>query len=493
MKFLCLLSLLILFTACGGGGAGGGSTSSGGTSDTTNGVSNVLDSSIGSISGVLLDSAIQGIDYESTSHSGTTNASGEYTCQAGETVTFKIGNYEIGSVTCLEVTTPIEIATNGSQRWNDVSFSNDQFSELSSSQNQKVQRMVMLVQSLDEDGDPNNGITISSSTKTTINSLVTSQSEFNNLLTNDDSTFESSVNNIVSNLSGSQVSVTNKTTALSHFKNTLDNTTNCSTSDITGSTKVRGITTNCVALSCSASYSLSNGRCVAKTACTTSDVINSTSVSGFVEDGCKATACATGYSVNNNQCDAMTACTTSNVNNSSSVSGFVDNNTCKATACQNGYKVENDACVESSASQVVSDAIDALETANSTTFVNLYINGVSSATVCSNENGDPLSVFSNSINKSSIWSSLESSYNNRGSNNFLTDNVKLSSGYPEARECLGYIIYSLVQRITSSRGLNREQDLLDATGASSASDFNNDGNLNQYEEEVLKLIFQKIE
>jgi hypothetical protein len=74
--------------ACNGGGGG----SSGGGSP-------VATSS--SITAQFIDSPVKGLNVErSISGNAVTGAEGKFTCQAGETVTFKLRDFEIGSSRC---------------------------------------------------------------------------------------------------------------------------------------------------------------------------------------------------------------------------------------------------------------------------------------------------------------------------------------------------------------------------------------------------------
>lgn len=76
----------VLFTSCGGkdSGATGSSSSS-------------VDSQVSS---QFIDAPVKGLNYTSTSNSGTTGTSGAFSCTLGEEVTFKIGDREIGAAPC---------------------------------------------------------------------------------------------------------------------------------------------------------------------------------------------------------------------------------------------------------------------------------------------------------------------------------------------------------------------------------------------------------
>ena len=83
---LTLLFTTLLFLGCGGGG-GSSSEGGGGTpppSQTT---------------GQFIDDKVQGLTYTcSSGTAGVTNANGDYTCNAGDDVTFKVGVMTIGTL-----------------------------------------------------------------------------------------------------------------------------------------------------------------------------------------------------------------------------------------------------------------------------------------------------------------------------------------------------------------------------------------------------------
>ncbi|MGB3961939.1 MAG: hypothetical protein WBK95_06855, partial [Sulfurimonas sp.] len=73
--------MVISFAGCSGSGG----------SDSTTTTSAVLES------GQFIDAPVEGLGYEcSSSRSGTTDSSGTFTCQQGDSVTFKVGNVVIG-------------------------------------------------------------------------------------------------------------------------------------------------------------------------------------------------------------------------------------------------------------------------------------------------------------------------------------------------------------------------------------------------------------
>ena len=122
---MILFAIAMFLPACGGGG--GGSDNAGPAVK----------------EGVYVDSPVQGLTYETATHSGTTDNEGTFKYQLGETVTFSIGNLVLGQGTARERMNPIDL----------VAGANDE-------KDPTVTNTCRLIQSLDEDGDLYNGIKI---------------------------------------------------------------------------------------------------------------------------------------------------------------------------------------------------------------------------------------------------------------------------------------------------------------------------------------------
>lgn len=121
-------------TGGGAGATGGSGGGSGGTSATVR------------MSGTFLDSAVEGLAFSTPSGSGTTDAKGQFSCVQGETVTFALGGVVLGKAACGSVVTPLDLAGTAD------------------STDARVVNRLQLLQSLDEDGDPSNGIRITAAT-----------------------------------------------------------------------------------------------------------------------------------------------------------------------------------------------------------------------------------------------------------------------------------------------------------------------------------------
>ncbi len=103
--------------------------------------------------GVFLDSAVGGVDYYTSSRlGGVTDSSGTFYYNPGDQVSFTIGGISLGSVTGATKLTPVEVMG------------------ASGTADQKVINLSRLLQTLDADGDPSNGINITTATKTTLQS-----------------------------------------------------------------------------------------------------------------------------------------------------------------------------------------------------------------------------------------------------------------------------------------------------------------------------------
>lgn len=94
--------------------------------------------------GQFIDSPVQGMGYVTSSGlSGTTDAQGRFQFLAGDTVTFRMAGVDIGTVLAGLTVTPAHLA-NGDE------------------ESARFRNLLVMLQSLDQDGDPDNGITLPS-------------------------------------------------------------------------------------------------------------------------------------------------------------------------------------------------------------------------------------------------------------------------------------------------------------------------------------------
>ena len=121
---LIFLFTMALLTACGGGGGGGGEASKINT-------------------GKYIDSPVQGLSYLTATQSGTTDSQGNFRYEAGEEITFSIGDVVLGTTFAKSIVTPLDLVPGAA----DVT-------------DPTVTNILRLLQSLDVDGNPDNTITI---------------------------------------------------------------------------------------------------------------------------------------------------------------------------------------------------------------------------------------------------------------------------------------------------------------------------------------------
>ena len=128
-NFLILASVNILaftfLSSCGGGGGGDAPAS---------------------ITGVFLDSPVNGLKYEANPSglTGTTRMGGKFICKASDTIGFYVGDVALGQTLCKEIVTPIDLVPGAIDDKNPI-----------------VTNIARFLLSLDNDQDPSNGINIS--------------------------------------------------------------------------------------------------------------------------------------------------------------------------------------------------------------------------------------------------------------------------------------------------------------------------------------------
>jgi para-nitrobenzyl esterase len=114
------------------------------------------------LTGTFVDSPVSGLNYVgSETPAGTTNASGQFNHRAGERISFSIGNLPLGSATAGAtggtVITPLSV-TEGA----------------ASATDQRVNNKLILLQTIDADGDLNNGIQITEAIRAAVSDRAAS-------------------------------------------------------------------------------------------------------------------------------------------------------------------------------------------------------------------------------------------------------------------------------------------------------------------------------
>lgn len=146
--------------------------------------------------GKFLDSPVINIGYRTETQEGMTNASGEYHYLDGELVTFFIGDLELPTVKASGTVTPLDMS-----------------GSIDTSVPETV-NILRLLQSIDEDGDPTNGITISKAAQKNATPVIFDSSV---------SEFESSeaVTNLISSAEAKNTILISQNAAIDHFEKTL--------------------------------------------------------------------------------------------------------------------------------------------------------------------------------------------------------------------------------------------------------------------------------
>ncbi|MBD3655940.1 hypothetical protein [Marinobacter sp.] len=189
LRALIAAGLTSGLAACGGG-------SSSGTANTQDQANNDAEAKV--VTGTFVDSPVGGLEYETTSGlSGLTNDAGEFTYQEGETVSFRIGAFNIGSSAGADVVSPFTLTAN------------DQA---------KAANIARFLQTLDDDGVPGNGITISDSTRVKAANQNPTDVATANL---DDSTVGNIVTALTVDNSVPQTLIVSAENALEHLNGTL--------------------------------------------------------------------------------------------------------------------------------------------------------------------------------------------------------------------------------------------------------------------------------
>lgn len=106
----------------------------------------------GPATGILVDSPVSGVAFAATSgKSGTTDEKGGFNFNHGDKIEFKLGGLTLGNIPGSQIVTPIELAGDNAN---------------------KLQNLLVLLQSLDSDSDLSNGISISRETANAVKGSI---------------------------------------------------------------------------------------------------------------------------------------------------------------------------------------------------------------------------------------------------------------------------------------------------------------------------------
>jgi hypothetical protein len=190
LRFLWILILTVFVTvSCGGGG------DSSSPSDTPNEVTPKT--------GQFIDSPVQGLSYATATQSGITDEMGTFRYVEGETITFRLGAMELGQAIGGEVITPVDIVDGATDAHNTA-----------------VINICRLLQTLDHDGTPDNGITITIAIRDSLNGKQFSFSDMTTFNTQIQ-TFLAEMNTVSAFLNGIREIVSEKD-AREHFEEFLN-------------------------------------------------------------------------------------------------------------------------------------------------------------------------------------------------------------------------------------------------------------------------------
>ena len=117
------------------------------------------------LTGVFTDSAVEGLTYTTATQSGVTDASGTFKYQAGESVVFSIGNFQLGEGgTATVAMTPLDLIPDAALPKTQNELRRLIFPGRTNKPDvvafTKLINMLVLLQALDSDKDATNGITI---------------------------------------------------------------------------------------------------------------------------------------------------------------------------------------------------------------------------------------------------------------------------------------------------------------------------------------------
>lgn len=151
ISWACMMPLAFALglAACGDGS--GPASDSGGNKDGGGGKPQT-----GPATGRLLDAAVGGVAYIAPSGSGTTDENGIFKFNHGDTVEFKLGGLSLGKVKGAVIITPMELAGDNENR---------------------LRNLLILLQSLDVDGNPENGISIPASAASAVSASINLDSD----------------------------------------------------------------------------------------------------------------------------------------------------------------------------------------------------------------------------------------------------------------------------------------------------------------------------
>jgi len=174
-RFSVWAAVCVSLAACGGGGGNGSDT---------------IPTAPAPLSGVFVDSAVSGFRYATTTNNGSTDQDGTFMYAAGESITFSIGDIDFPAVAAASLLSPFDLA--GTTDTSDTALVN----------------MARLLQTLDTDGDVDNGITIGEDAHTFATGMTLDFAS---------ATFDADVANLIANSGTVNTMLVDANTAIAHL------------------------------------------------------------------------------------------------------------------------------------------------------------------------------------------------------------------------------------------------------------------------------------
>ncbi|MGI9262126.1 MAG: DM13 domain-containing protein [Woeseiaceae bacterium] len=180
--------------ACGGGGGGGNTTAPSPTppvpSPPAPPAPPVPPTPPASLSGIFVDSPVGGFRYTTATNDGSTDENGAFSYVDGESVTFSIGDINFSTVAAASVLSPFDLADTDDT--SDTALIN----------------MARLLQTMDTDGDVDNGITISDDAHAFATGMTLDFAS---------TTFDADVANLIANSGTVNTMLVDANTAIAHL------------------------------------------------------------------------------------------------------------------------------------------------------------------------------------------------------------------------------------------------------------------------------------
>ena len=172
------------------------------------------------VNGVFLDAAVEGMDYSVAGGSKlSTSATGGFSCNAGDTLAFTVGNIALGSAPCAATATPLTLANSSNVKDDSV-----------------VNRLLFL-QLLDEDNDVATGIKIPATVKT---ALAGQTLDFNATAANFNTAMTATLAKLPANYQKLTVDADRRMLVREHFEDTMASRLNTPVVDTVSQTNALG-------------------------------------------------------------------------------------------------------------------------------------------------------------------------------------------------------------------------------------------------------------